>query len=181
MLQVFRLVQNYYWGAHAKLRCFWWICINGLPYYTFSKFLKAFLKITAQKMKFSIKDPFSKCDQIRRKLLIWSHLLKNSLMEIFIFLCCGCQGFPFIVKLIQTIETNSCSSKSNMLSVCDECVRSQQWKYTDNLNQRCSNVFIFHFELTWLNINPVFIFKLGYVLTCRKYNIRWGCLGKQVV
>ena len=30
-----------------------------------------------QKMKFSIKDFFSKCDQIRRKLRIWSHLLKK--------------------------------------------------------------------------------------------------------
>ena len=36
-------------------------------------------------MKFSIKDLFSKCDQIRRKLRIWSHLLKKSLMENFIF------------------------------------------------------------------------------------------------
>ena len=36
---------------------------------------------TAQKMKFSIKDFFSKCDQIRRKLRILSHLLKKSLME----------------------------------------------------------------------------------------------------
>ena len=42
-------------------------------------------EITAQKMKFSIKDFFSKCDQIRRKLRIWSHLLKKSLMENFIF------------------------------------------------------------------------------------------------
>ena len=40
---------------------------------------------TAQKMKFSIKDFFSKCDQIRRKLRIWSHLLKKSLMENFTF------------------------------------------------------------------------------------------------
>ena len=36
-------------------------------------------------MKFSIKDFFNKCDQIRRKLLIWPHLLKNSLMENFFF------------------------------------------------------------------------------------------------
>ena len=28
-----------------------------------------------QKIKFSIKDFVSKCDQIRRKLPIWSHLL----------------------------------------------------------------------------------------------------------
>ena len=36
-------------------------------------------------MKFSIKDFLSKYDEIRRKLRIWSHLLKKSLMENFIF------------------------------------------------------------------------------------------------
>ena len=41
---------------------------------------------TAQKMKFSMKDLFSKYDQIRSLLRIWSHLLKKSLMENFIFL-----------------------------------------------------------------------------------------------
>ena len=51
-------------------------------------------RITAQKMKFSIKEFFSKCDQIRRKLQIWSHLLKKSLMENFIF---------YAVKLLQPL------------------------------------------------------------------------------
>ena len=41
--------------------------------------------VTAQKMKFSIKDFYSKCDQIRNFLQIWSHLLKKSLMENFTF------------------------------------------------------------------------------------------------
>ena len=36
-------------------------------------------------MKFSIMDFFSKCDQIRRKLRIWSYLLKRSLIENFTF------------------------------------------------------------------------------------------------
>ena len=36
--------------------------------------------LTAQKMKFSIKDFFNKRDQILRKLRIWSHLLKKSLI-----------------------------------------------------------------------------------------------------
>ena len=36
-------------------------------------------------MKFFIKDFFSKYDQIRRNLRIWSHLLKKFLMENFIF------------------------------------------------------------------------------------------------
>ena len=40
---------------------------------------------SAEKMKFSIKDFSSKCDQIRRKLEIWSHLLDKSLMENLIF------------------------------------------------------------------------------------------------
>ena len=38
-----------------------------------------------QKMKFSIKDFFSKCYQMRNFLRIWSHLLKKSLIEILIF------------------------------------------------------------------------------------------------
>ena len=40
---------------------------------------------TAQKMKFSIQDFFSKCDQTHSFLRIWSHLLKKSLVENFIF------------------------------------------------------------------------------------------------
>ena len=40
--------------------------------------------ITAQKIKFFIKNFFSNCDQTSEKLRIWSHLLKKSLMENFI-------------------------------------------------------------------------------------------------
>ena len=40
---------------------------------------------SAQKMKFSIKHFFNKCDQIHRKPQILSYLLKKSLMENFIF------------------------------------------------------------------------------------------------
>ena len=47
---------------------------------------------TAQKMKFSITNFFSKCDQIRRKLRTWSHLLKKSVMENFIFFTVGAGG-----------------------------------------------------------------------------------------
>ena len=38
-------------------------------------------------MKFSFKNFFSKCDQTRKKLQIWPHLLQKSLMENFTFLC----------------------------------------------------------------------------------------------
>ena len=63
-----------------KVNVLW--CKTGIHSWNFSE------KVTAQKMKFSIKDSFSKCDQIRRKLRIWSHLLKKSLMENLIF-CAG--------------------------------------------------------------------------------------------
>ena len=42
-------------------------------------------KYHCTKMKFSIKDFFSKCDQILGNLRIWPHLLKKSLMENFTF------------------------------------------------------------------------------------------------
>ena len=43
------------------------------------------ITITSQKMKFSIKDFFSKYDPIRSFLWIWSHLLKKSLLKSTIF------------------------------------------------------------------------------------------------
>ena len=42
---------------------------------------------TAQKIKFSIENFFSKFDQMRRKLRITSHLLKKPLLEKLYFLC----------------------------------------------------------------------------------------------
>ena len=53
-------------------------------------FIKNSLSI-AQKMMFSMKDFFSKCDQIRSFRWIWSHLLNKSLMENFISCVVFCQ------------------------------------------------------------------------------------------
>ena len=55
------------------------------------------LKNTTQKMKFFFKDFFSKCDQIHSLLQIWSHLLKKSLMENFIF--CAVKALKIILAL----------------------------------------------------------------------------------
>ena len=56
--------------------------------------------LPAQKM-FSIKDFFSKCDQIRRSLRIWSHLLKKSLMENCIFFTViTCTSILFLIKCV---------------------------------------------------------------------------------
>ena len=59
-----------------------------------------------KKMKFSIKDFFSKCDQIRNFLCflrIWVHLLKKSLIENFIF----CTVHPIHILLAwYEVKTN---------------------------------------------------------------------------
>ena len=53
--------------------------------YFLTRWRKLKESFTAQKMKFSIKYFFSKCEQIRRKLRIWSHLLKNPQWKTLIF------------------------------------------------------------------------------------------------
>ena len=56
-----------------------------------------YTSFAAQKMKFFIKDVFSKCDQIRSFLRIRSHLLKKSFMENFIF-CVVYEWRKFAIK-----------------------------------------------------------------------------------
>ena len=56
---------------------------------------------TAQKIKFSVKAFFSKCDQICRKLRNCSHLLKKSLMKNFIFCAVAC----IIISLLKGAVT----------------------------------------------------------------------------
>ena len=60
---------------------------------------------TAQKIKFPIKDFFSKCDQIHSFLRMWRHLPKKSLTENFI----SCAVFHHIIQSILT----QCSPHAN--------------------------------------------------------------------
>ena len=57
--------------------------------------LKLYAKLTSQKIKFPIKDFFSKYVQIHSFLWIWSYLLNKSLMESFIF-CTVFQSGPWL-------------------------------------------------------------------------------------
>ena len=82
--------------------------------FLFSFLIILWKHVTAQKLKFSIKDFYSKCDQIRRKLWICSHLLKKSLMKNFIFLCSA--TLAFLVnnwsKIIGTRAEKNCDGVS---------------------------------------------------------------------
>ena len=60
-------------------------------------------------MEFSIKDFFSKCDQIRSFPRIWSHLLKKALMENFIFCAVGKRvKLTNSILLIRTCNASQC-------------------------------------------------------------------------
>ena len=73
-------------------------------------------------MKFSIKNFFSKCDQIRRELRIWLHLLKKYFMENFIFCAVkySCQYYsginPFNDQYPYHIETNQLERIDNQFA-----------------------------------------------------------------
>ena len=62
-----------------KQLAFYFILLKLVSFYIFliCRYLMKKKKYTVQKMKFSIKDFFSKCDQIRSFLRIWWHLLKK--------------------------------------------------------------------------------------------------------
>ena len=82
------------------LNVFIYLLMKGLSKITYKRTLMISkeqlidLTGTVQKMKFFIMDFFSKCDQICLFLWIWSHLLKKSLMEHFIF----CAGWEAILS-----------------------------------------------------------------------------------
>ena len=83
-----------------EIRTRYFLCAKFGFKFTFSDLPKFYCVSTAQKMKFSITDFFSKCNQIRRKLQIWSHLQKKSLMENFIFV--QWKFFWFVLRNVKT-------------------------------------------------------------------------------
>ena len=81
--------------------------IKSYPLLTrvFQQNLTALFLWNTQKLKFPIKDFLSKCDQIPRKLRIWSHLLKKPLMEIFIFCAVMVKTLSYITHRIPSLST----------------------------------------------------------------------------
>ena len=79
-------------------------------------------------MKFSIKDFFGKCDQIRSFLRIWSYVLKKSLMENFIFLfnLCLCWGYNKSLKTLcckaQNFQSEQAMTKQHHISLNSQFV-----------------------------------------------------------
>ena len=95
--------------------------------------------ITAQEANFSIKNYFSKCDQIRRKLRIWSHLPTKSLMKNFIFCAVtyhggwgrrGGEGRGALIQQKQSKQSNKIYLKSAIkLSRTSKAYRHGNFEY----------------------------------------------------
>ena len=66
-----------------------------------------FRATAAQKMKFFIKDLFSKCNQIHREKWMWPHLLEKYLMENFVFVqcigCCCAFVYLYMLSFLQSL------------------------------------------------------------------------------
>ena len=115
-----------------------------------------------KKIKFSIKDFFRKCDHIRRKLLIWSHLLKKSLMENSIFCAVQISSKNFCTVGTYLLKVNN----KNTTTRCEICSKL-------TIKIPCSSVSIVNFEhaVTRCNFQCVYI---EYLITCpsnRKFMI----------
>ena len=78
-------------------------------------------------MKFSIRDFFSKCGQIRKKLRIWSYLLKKSLMENFIF----CAVFTLISWCGNFVEKQSFRMISDSPKIMSKLCLSTKFPHQD--------------------------------------------------
>ena len=81
----------------------------------------ALLSFTAQKMKFSIDDFFSKCDQIRRKrfcavFIVKFERIQHNIQHInFIFLCCFCTLFALWVASYSEVYLKPSKSSTKYL------------------------------------------------------------------
>ena len=92
-------------------------------------------------MKFSIKDFFSKCDQIRSFLWIWSHILKKSLMENFILCSVTCfLASHFRLHNFQRI--NCISSGPSSCVICG-------WWWWQVIFSECSKSWCFRLSVWW--------------------------------
>ena len=92
------------------------------------------------KMKFSIKDFFSICDVIRNFLQIWSHLLKKSLLENFIFLCSELSYIGAQERLF--FDTKQLNNKERHLDCNISSIFLKNTKYYENIIQGSSIFFL---------------------------------------
>ena len=109
------------------------------------------IKHTAQKINFSNKDFLSKCDQIRSFLRVWSHLLKKSIMENFIFCVVMRTSFSILEKKIRKNKSSPLKRirKSNSFPRLLFPMTQKTGKMYDLTGQISNMTFALTFSLFW--------------------------------
>ena len=109
-------------------------------------------------MKFSIKIFFSICGQIRRKLRIWSHLLRKSFMKNFTF--CAVYDTAFYQKLLTAKRLLTFFLKKDLSYSFDRVLnlRLKSWCLTNMTNWQIFHPIrlthfqpMLHFYTPWKN------------------------------
>ena len=116
------------------------------------------LQTQHKKMKFSIKAFFSKCNQIRSFLRIWSHLLKKSLMENFIFCAVKTPGDTLWTYLITCIPLATFSELfqshiSIHLSIHKECSMKERYNTSEVFSRGRKKYYFSGGEVVGLSTN----------------------------
>ena len=151
---------------------------------TLSALSFASITCTEQKIKLSIKDFFSKCDQIRSFLRIWSHLLKKYLKENCLFLCSADCFWRHVLSiyLLSTIpclflfRTKFVSQANNFVmywlkpvSVLS-LVSTKMWIiFSTFLNPKCISVKLHSMQVTYGCIGSSGCFLQTKLKICRKF------------
>ena len=124
-------------------------------------------------MKFSIKDFSSKCDQICRKLRIWSHFLNKSFMENFIFCAVWYSGgmkLGLHFNNLSSFSLNSISQANLILSQLNkfcsgfvQCLLRINWYKQKQAHKSC---FFSKFSEQSFSITPLNDYRSFYQRIC---------------
>ena len=105
---------------------------------------------TSQNIKFCIKHFFSKWDQIRSFLRIWSYLLKKSLMEIFV------QCFPLTWLLLDQIYLIQCNTYLSKQRASKTAITNLIYLYFQTFyKQLCISILKFKYSELCLFVKPI--------------------------
>ena len=112
--------------------------------------------------KFSIKDFFSKYDQIRRKLRVWSHLLKKSLMEDFLRISVFITFISIICSVhIVSLERVHCHCNNWRQTIIGHEVRSLLMSQTNTIKKISQTPYSIHVQYSPYSITNLI------AVTCR--------------
>ena len=132
---------------------------------------------TAQKMKFSIKNFFTNCDQIRRKLRIWSYLVKKSLMENFIF-CAVSENTEVSQKEIDNCHSARRLSRIGKPANQKCCTKWSFWKIRENFQENIRGSILFLILLTKILHHGCFLWNFLKYFRTPQYGCFWNYPGK---